>query len=170
MAGKSKVQGLDKWLSHVDTFSKRAPDINKRIVAEVAFEAKVMLLAEAKRDAPHSLHNWRRGKPAKIGVTFPKVRPFSGPHSAQTILRPGPPGPFTFLEFGGKPHEIRRRRRRRKDGGGMFDGSRDLGLVVQHPGTTGRHTWTAGSAKVKAVQGSLFARAERHAMINCFKG
>lgn len=172
MGKAARVEGLDKFLNKVDTFAKRAPKVNEAIVNEVAFAAKQILLAEARSDAPNNLRNWARGRGARFGITY-TIRSRKSEGTTQAILRPGPPGPWYFLEYGsrGKTYKIPRSpysRGRRK----ALSNRNDFvtrGQIIAGPQPM-RHTWTAGHRKAVAAGRGLYNRAARHMYLNMFKG
>lgn len=170
MNATARVNGLDQWLTRVENFSANASAQAERIVGEVALEAKKMMLAEAKQDAPNNLHNYQRGRGARIGITYPKPR-LRKTGDWWTYLRPGPPGPFVLLEDGAKDHFIPKRKYRKarvlKLAG--FTPSAVRGQIFVR-GAPAKKTWTNGRQKVQAAKSALFKKAERGALINSLKG
>lgn len=117
-------------------------------VETVAYEFKKTALAAA----PRRLSNVGR-KGAKLSVVYtvfgkntPEVR---------AEIRAVPPGLWSMVESGTRPHKIPKRRNAKvlkfSDGG--------FAREVQHPGTRGKHPWAKAKSVVGPKAGQIFDKA-----------
>lgn len=179
-----KVVGVDKFIRHVSHVATEAKRLDQTIVRGVALEAKGILLATAATDAPGlRLSRFANGKGITLSAHIVE-KTVDG--TATASIYPTPPGPWYLLEKGAKAHEIGIRVRGIRGIRGVtrgmrgqrnqigFLGSTDRGFAaigpVNHPPTSGKHTFDKGATVAVASGEKAFASAGRGAYMKLFKG
>lgn len=130
---------------------------------QASLVVKKSLVAAAQRDAGGRMRNvGRRG--VKLNARY-DIRERG--NRLESVIRVVPPGPWSMLSYGTRPHEIRPRRRSGKKAV-SFDG--EAFRKVQHPGTSGKGTATRGfNASVREAN-AILTRRVRRAVVNGFFG
>lgn len=115
--------------------------------------------------APARMRNvGKRG--VKLAVVYRFLQ--RGPRSV-AVVRAVPPGPWSMIEYGTKPHEIPKARKRGKAKVLKFpDGG--FATSVQHPGSAGKGPWAKGVAAVVPLVGGTFDKAVKAEMAALFRG
>ena len=134
---KTPSGGLEAAL---DDLNKQLAKGQKDAVSDVAKTARKIILAEAKR--------LRGGTLSMSGINLRalsiKTKTIARPTWAVTFLKATPGGPWSWVEFGTKPHEIEPKRGRQGRNGRpaalFFDGL--YSASAGHPGIRATRVWS----------------------------
>jgi len=189
------VVGLDRFLGHIETVSRRANNIDKEVVSGIATRAKQTVIATAAAQIPGgTLSRFAAGKGTLGAKLAAKIVLRSEGRVPEAAIYPTPPGPWYLLEHGGKAHDIARkakgsRGKRNRSATtlgstwkqrptGQFFQPGFLGAPgrfaavgpVHHPAVAGKHTWSI-AADAAIAKGKTQIRSEyTKQYVNLFAG
>lgn len=118
--------------------------------------------------APDRMRNVGK-KGVRLAVRYRFLQ--TGPRAVAAI-RAVPPGPWSMIEYGTRPHDIPKQGRRRKSTGKRLkfpDGEFRTG-PVKHPGSRGRGPWAKGVAAALPMCPAVFDKAVKAEMAALFGG